>query len=167
MQSTRIFPPSSSLASGVLTIFIVLLLPGWFMVKPRIQQLNPLLEMYAGWAIVGFTICLVISALLEGLLLRTLKKSLFPYSWIESLVVSLLPQTIWLGRKIGINKDRIVNSFIKMHNFVIMSFVGKLNAGRVLILLPRFLKRDARTRLINRLNGSNYKFYTAAGGEGA
>jgi len=156
-----------ALASGVLVIFVVLLLLGWFMVKPRFQQLNPLFEIYAEWAIVGFTICLVISALLEAVLLRTFKKSLFPYGWIERFVVSLLPQTIWLGRKFGINKDRIGNSFIKMHNFVTMSFVGKLNAGRILILLPRCLKREARARLMDRVNGKDYKVYTAAGGEEA
>ena len=155
------------LASGVLLIFIVLLFLGWFMVKPRFQQLNPQLEMFAGWLIVGFTTCFVISAILEGVLLRTFKKSLFPYGWIERLVVWLLPKTIWLGKKFGISKDRIGNSFIKMHNFVTMSFIGKLNASRILILLPRCLKRDARARLMSRLNGSDYKVYTAAGGEEA
>jgi len=156
-----------SLASGILIIFIVLLLLGWFMVKPRFQQLDPLLAIYTGWVIVGFAICLVISVIVEGVLLRKFKKSLFPYGWIERLAVSLLPKTIWLGRKFGISKDRIGNSFIKMHNFVTMSFVGKLNAGRILVLLPRCLKREARARLANRLNGRDYKVYTAAGGEEA
>jgi uncharacterized protein len=156
-----------TLASGVLIIFIVLLLLGWFMVKPRFQQLNPLFGIFAGRMIIGFATCLVISAILEGVLLRTFKKSLFPYSWIERLVVSLLPLTIWLGKKLGISKDRIGNSFIKTHNFVTMSFVGKLNAGRILILLPRCLKREARARLMNRVNGSDYKVFTAAGGEEA
>ncbi|HUI67926.1 MAG TPA: DUF116 domain-containing protein [Nitrospirota bacterium] len=156
-----------SLALGVLIMFIMLLLLGWFMVKPRFQQMNPLLATGAGWVLAGFMACLVISAILEGVLLRTFKKSLFPYGWIERLVVSLLPKTIWLGKKFGISKDRIGNSFIKMHNFITMSFVGKLNVGRVLILLPRCLKREARERLMNRLNGGDYKVYTAAGGEEA
>ena len=47
-----------SLALGVLIIIIALLLPEWFMFKPRVQQLNPTLKMYAGWAIVGFATCL-------------------------------------------------------------------------------------------------------------
>ena len=113
-----------SLASGVLIIFILLLFLGWFMVKPRFQQFDPLLARCAGWVIAGFTICLIISAILEVVLLRTFKKSFFPYGWIESLIVSLLPKTIWLGKKFGINKDRIGYSFIKMHNFVTLSFVG-------------------------------------------
>lgn len=156
-----------SLALGVLVMFIVLLLLGWFMVKPRFQQMNPLLAKGAGWVIAGFTAALVVSAILEGVLLRIFKKSLFPYGWIERLVVSLLPETIWLGKKFGISKDRIGNSFIKMHNFITMSFVGKLNVGRILILLPRCLKREARERLMNRLNGGDYKVYTATGGEEA
>ena len=155
------------LASGVIIIYILLLLFGWFMMKPRLQQLDPFLTMCAGWVVFGFTTCFVISAILEVVLLRTFKKSLFPYGWSERLIVSLLPKTIWLGKKLGINKDRIGNSFIKMHNFVTMSFVGKLNAGRILVLLPRCLKREARARLANRLNGRDYKVYTAAGGEEA
>jgi len=156
-----------SLASGVLIIFILLLFLGWFMVKPRFQQFDPLLATCAGWVIAGFTICLVISAILEVVLLRTFKRSLLPYGWIERLIVSLLPKTIWLGKKFGINKDRIGNSFIKMHNFVTMNFVGKLNADRILVLLPRCLKREARAELMNRLQGSDYKVMTAAGGEEA
>ena len=155
------------LASGVLIIFIVLLLLGWFLVKPRFQQMNPLLATGAGWVIIGFAACLVIVAILEAVLLRTFKKSLLPYGWIERLVVSLLPKTIWLGKNFGISKDRIGNSFIKMHNFITMSFTGTVNAGRILILLPRCLKRDARERLMNRLKGRDYKVYTAAGGEEA
>jgi hypothetical protein len=156
-----------SLASVVVIISIMLLLFGWFMVKPRFQQMNPMLAAGAGWAIAALAAGLVIFAILEGVLLRTFRKSLFPYGWIERLVVSLLPETIWLGKKFGISKDRIGNSFIKMHNFVTMSFVGTLNAGRILILLPRCLKREARERLMSRLNGGNYKVYTAAGGEEA
>jgi len=155
------------LASGILTIYILLLLLGWFMVKPRFQQFDPLLAVCAGWVIAGFTICLVTSAILEVVLLRTFKKSLFPYGWIQRLVVWLLPKTIWLGKKFGINKDRIGNSFIKMHNFITMSFAGKLNAGRMLVLLPRCLKKEARAELMNRLHGSDYKVLTAAGGEEA
>jgi hypothetical protein len=159
--------PFLSLASGVLMMFIFLLLFGWFMVKPRFQQLNPVLTMCAGWVIIGFSICVVVSAILEVVLLRTFKRSLLPYTWIERLIVSMLPKTIWLGKKFGINKDRIGNSFIKIHNVVTMSFVEKLNASRTLVLLPRCLKKEARAQLMNRLKGSDYKVLTAAGGEEA
>ncbi len=155
------------LASGVLVIFIVLLFLGWFMVKPRFQMINPDLASGAGWAIAGIAACLVVVAILEAVMLRTFKKSLLPYGWIERIVVSLLPKTIWLGKKFGISRDRIGNSFIKMHNAVTMSFVGTLKAGRILILLPRCLKREAREQLMNRLKGRDYKVFTAAGGEEA
>ncbi len=80
-------------------------------------------EICAGWVIIGFTKCFAIASILECVLL-TFKKSSFPYGWVERIVVSLLPYTIWLGKKFGINKDRIGNSVIKMHNFVTMSFTG-------------------------------------------
>jgi hypothetical protein len=156
-----------TLASVVLALFVALLLFGWFLVQPRFQQLNPLFAAYAGRAIAAFTGGLVAVAVLEGVMLRTWRKSLLPYGWIERIVVSLLPKTIWLGKKFGISKDRIGNSFIKMHNFVTLSFMGKMSSRRVLVLLPRCLKREARERLMSRLNGGDYKVYTAAGGEEA
>jgi hypothetical protein len=104
--------------------------------------------------------------LIESIVLK-FGKSLYPYTWIEKFLLSLLPKTIWLGTKFGISKDRIGNSFIKMHNFITKTFIDKLSTFRLLILLPRCLRKEARTRLFDRLSGDNFKVYTAAGGEEA
>jgi len=155
-----------SLASAVLIISIAAVFLGWFMVKPRFEQLNPLLANLTGWMVGGFTIGFLISMLAESIVLK-FGKSLYPYTWIEKFLLSLLPKTIWLGTKLGISKDRIGNSFIKMHNFITKTFIDKLSIFRILILLPRCLKKEARTRLTTRLSGDNFKVYTAAGGEEA
>ncbi len=155
-----------SLASGVLFIYIATALLGWFMVRPRFEQFNPLIANLTGWVVDGLAAGFLVSLIIEGIVLK-FGKSLYPYTWIEKFLLALLPKTIWLGTKLGISKDRIGNSFIKMHNFITKAFIDKLSRLRLLILLPRCLKKEARTRLLNRLSGDDFKVYTAAGGEEA
>jgi uncharacterized protein len=155
-----------SLASSVLILSVAAVLLGWFMVEPRFEQLDPRIAHFAGWIVGCVTVCFLVSMLIESIVLK-FGKSLYPYPWIEKFLLSLLPKTIWLGTKFGISKDRIGNSFIKMHNFITKTFIDKLGTFRLLILLPRCLKKEARTRLIDRLSGDNFKVFTAAGGEEA
>jgi hypothetical protein len=155
-----------SLASAVLFLSVAAVFLGWFMVKPRFEQFNPTLATLTGWMIGGFTVGFLLSMLAESIVLK-FGKSLYSRKWIERFLLSLLPKTIWLGIKFGINKDRIGNSFIKMHNLITKTFIDKLSTFRTLILLPRCLKKEARTRLTSRLSGDNFKVYNAAGGEDA
>lgn len=155
-----------SLASGVLLVSAALLLFAWFMVKPRFEQINPSVANVAGWVVMGLITGFLLAILFEGLMLKR-GRSFLPYVWIEKLFLSLLPRTIWLGGKFGISKDRIGNSFIKVHNFITRSHMGRQNVRRLLILLPRCLRKEARAELTSRLSGNNFKIYTAAGGEEA
>lgn len=156
-----------ALAIGVLLIFIALLLIGWFMIKPRIEQFNPALAIYSGWAVTGITVVFLISLFVESMVLLKFGRSLLPYKCTEKFLLTLLPKTIWLGTKLGISKDRVGNSFIKMHNYITKSFINRLRASRLLILLPRCLKKEARSQIMNRISGNNVKVCTAAGGEEA
>jgi len=156
-----------SLAGGVVFVFISLLLIGWFMVKPRFDQIDPSVAQLGGLVVMVFIAGFVIAVFFEGTFLLKRGKSLFPPVWVEKLLLSLLPRAIWLGGRFGISKDRVGNSFIKLHNFITRSRIGKRGGGRFLVLLPRCLRKEARARLTNRLNGDNFKIYTAAGGEEA
>ncbi len=155
-----------SLATGVLAVSLVLLVFTWFMIKPRFEQFNPSLAELAGWIVSAFVAVLVLAVLFEGALLLK-GRSLLPYLVMEKVFLSLLPKTIWLGAKFGISKDRIGNSFIKMHNLITRSHMRRQSTARLLVLLPRCLKKEARAELTGRLSGENYKVYTAAGGEEA
>ncbi len=156
-----------TLASGVLFVFVAMLLLGWFMIKPRFEQLDPSFAQYAGWLLLGFIAGFVLAVFFEGGLLIRKGRSFLPYSWIENFFFSLLPGTVWLGNKFGISKDRIGNSFIKIHNIVTKSHVDTQRGGKLLVLLPRCLKKEARQELTGRLSGDNYKVFTATGGEEA
>jgi hypothetical protein len=156
-----------ALAAGILFVLITLFPLGWYLIKPRIVQISPFAANVIGWSVIGFSIIFLILVLLECISLLRFRKSLFPYRLIEKVLLFLLPKTVWLGAKFGISKDRVGNSFIKVNNFITKSYADKLNPDRLLVLLPRCLTKEARSHIINRLNGDAFKILTAGGGEEA
>ncbi len=154
-----------SLASGIVFIFITLFPLAWYLVKPRIEQFSPFVSNLAGKSVTVFCIVFFLLFLGEILSLLKMKKSFFPYGLTEKFLLFLLPKALWLGEKFGIGRDRVGNSFIKVHNLITKSYA--LNPERPLILLPRCLKKEARSGLMNRLNGDSFKVLTAGGGEEA
>ncbi len=156
-----------SLSSAVLALFFSIVAIGWFLVEPRFEQLAPSLAQTGGWVLAGGILAAVVLILSEGALLLTRGRSFLPYAWIERLMLSLLPRAIWLGARFRISKDRVGNSFLKMHNLVTRNALGRQGPGRLLVLLPRCLKKEARAALTQRLSGGEFKVYTAAGGEEA
>jgi hypothetical protein len=155
------------LAFGIIFIFLALLPVVWYLIRPRIVQLSASLTNLVEWAIIGFALASLTLFVLEIISVLGFKKSMFPYRWREKFILFLLPKTIWLGSKLGISRDRVGNSFIKVHNFITKGFAGNLDADRLLILLPRCLKRETRNQIMNRVNGNGFKVVTAGGGEQA
>jgi hypothetical protein len=155
------------LSLGILLILFALVPLAWYLIKPRIFLLNQSAANIMEDIIVGFAAVCLILFLAEGASLLSFRKSLFPYRWREKFILFLLPKTVWLGSKFGISRDRVGNSFIKVHNFITKNYSGKLNSERLLILLPRCLKRETRNQIMNKVNGNGFKILTAGGGEAA
>jgi len=155
------------LAFGIILIFLALLPVIWYLIKPRIVQLSASLSGFIEWAIIACALASLALLLLEAISVLGFKKSVFPYRWREKFILFLLPKTVWLGMKLGISRDRVGNSFIKVHNFITKGFAGNLNTDRLLILLPRCLKRETRNQIMSRVNGNGFKVVTAGGGEQA
>ena len=156
-----------TLAAGSVLIFMACLRFGWYLTKPRIDQLSPLLSRFIGWSAFVLVLIVLIMAALETTLLLKFRKSVFPYIWAEKLLLSLLSKSIWLGGKLGISRDRVGNSFIKAHNLIVKSHARRLNVETLLILLPRCLEKEAKRQVIERVNGKAVQVVTAAGGEEA
>lgn len=155
------------LAAVVILLFVALFPLGWYLIKPRIEQLIPFASNLIERFIVVSAFVFLILLLVEGISLLKFRKSLFPYRWREKLLLSLLPKTVWLGAKFGISRDRVGNSFIKVHNLLTKNFTDKLNADRLLVLLPRCLRKEARNQIISKIDGDAVKILTAGGGEEA
>jgi len=155
------------LAAGAVLIFIACLQLAWYLTKPRIEQLSPLLSSLIEWSALGLAVVLLILVALETMLLLKFRKSLFPYTWAEKFLLSLLSKSMWLGEKVGISKDRVGNSFIKAHNLMVKSHAKELKADVLLILLPRCLEKETKREVVERANGRAVHVVTAAGGEEA
>ncbi len=138
----------------------------WYLIKPRFEQFNPVLPEIVQWSLISISVISLFLALAEWVLVVKFGKSVLPYGLMEKVILSLLPKAVWFGGKFGISRDRVGNSFIKVHNLITKSYAQRLSAERVLILLPRCLKRDARSRIIDAA-GSGTKVLTVAGGEEA
>ncbi|MGE5300091.1 MAG: DUF116 domain-containing protein [Acidobacteriota bacterium] len=155
------------LSAGVVLIFAALLPLVWFLIKPRMEQFNPIIANFAERSMILFIAVLIFLLALEVVAVLKFGKSFLPYRLMEGFLLSLLPKTVWLGAKFGISRDRVGNSFIKVHNYFTRSRAGTVDAERLLILLPRCLKKEARDRVLEKVNGDAVKVLTVAGGEEA
>jgi hypothetical protein len=157
----------STLAAVVILISVGLIALGWYLIKPRIEQISPTLSFFVEKSVIVLTAAAIFLILLEGISVIRFGKSLFPYRLMEKFLLSILPKAVWLGAKFGISRDKVGNSFIKVHNFITKSHADRLNPDRLLILLPRCLKKEARSRLMEKADGNSVKVLTVAGGEEA
>ncbi len=155
------------LAAGAVLIMAAGLLFGWYLTKPRIEQLSPFLSHLFEWAAYVVPAIFLVVVVLESMLLLKFRKSVFPYVWAEKLLLWLLSKSMWLGGKLGIDRDRIGNSFIKAHNLILKSHAHKLRGDTLLILLPRCLEKEAKRQVVERANHKAVRVVTAAGGEEA
>ncbi len=155
------------LALGILGIFAFLLAAGWYLVKPRLEQLDPLIFSIVGWSVACAFVLSAVLTLAEIVSLLKFEKSLLPYPWTEKLLLFLLPKTVRLGARLGISRDRVGNSFIKVNNSITKCHASALNAEDLLILLPRCLKKEARREIMDKMNGHAFRVLTAGGGEEA
>ncbi|MDA8431366.1 MAG: DUF116 domain-containing protein [Nitrospiraceae bacterium] len=154
------------LSAGVVLIVVALLPVLWYLVKPRIVLLSPLVAAFAERALIVSAGTLLVLLAMEGIAVLKCGISFFPYRVMEGFLLSVLPKAIWLGGKLGISRDRVGNSFIRVHNFFTRSGSG-LDPERLLILLPRCLKKEARSMLVEKVDGDALKVLTVAGGEEA
>ncbi len=155
--------------SGVIFFFLIALLNvGWYLVKPRIEQFSPRVSIPLEWCVEIFSMLILVVVLIEAIAVAKFGKSVLPYVFTERALLALLPKSVWLGRKFGMSRDRISNSFIKVHNQILKSSPKYLSAERLLVLLPRCLERATRTQVLDRLGGiDGAKTVTASGGEEA
>jgi len=81
------------------------------------------------------------------------------------LVNKLLGLATTLGKILGISKDRLANSFLKIHNMIIGSRPARTEPERLLVLTPRCLTKENNSQL--RILRDKYHFQMATAGGGS
>jgi hypothetical protein len=154
---------------GLAILAIVLLALGllfvWYLIEPRINQVNSRLAHSFRLIIFALIFVLlfvflqtVLSIIFQRNLLIRIKNKNFSITFLISFILTL-------GKKIGISYDKIGNSFIKVSNSLIMTTRWKISHSKVIILLPRCLRRPIQNQIISIANKYRCSIFTVPGGE--
>lgn len=153
-----------------LSIFSIIILTSavlfiWYLIEPRISQLNAKFASYFKLVLLGFILVIimvflqtVLSIIFHRNLLIRIKNKNFSITFLTPLILAL-------GKKIGISYDRIGHSFIKVSNSLIMLSRWKAGCSKILILLPRCLRRPIQKQIATLANKYQCLIFTVPGGE--
>ena len=147
--------------SGIFIFFL------WYMMIPRLAQFYVLLPLITGiillflWSIVTIWFFIMVLSILT-------EKDLFMRFWGREISITfLVPLVLKLGLKLGISRDRMCNSFVKVSNLLIHTSAKKVKPEKLLVLLPRCLKKSIKAKIIEFSKYLHIPVYTVSGGEKA
>jgi uncharacterized protein len=129
-----------------LFIFIAIAALFYFLINIRLKTIS----IWIDRAALCFLLCggLVLAG---GLLLITLSSLtgidlLYPHKKRSVTVKLLFPIATALSRMLGINRNALMTSFVKVNNALTKSQKKRINGGRILVLLPHCLQIDVCNR---------------------
>jgi len=158
----RLFLGLSILSILLLTLAIWFI---WYLIKPRVVQINSNFAYFTKLVILGL-IAFLLFVFLQTVLSIIFHRNLMVRIRNKSFSITFLtPLILILGKKIGISYDRIGNSFIKVSNSLILATRWKISKSKILILLPRCLRRPIQKQIISIANKYQCLIYTVPGGE--
>lgn len=147
--------------SGLISLLV------WYMITPRLNQFHPLLPLIVGavflalWGVFSlWFLLMVVSILFE-------KDFFMRLGGKEISLTFLVPIALRLGTRIGISRDRIGNSFVRVSNTLIRTTAQRVTPEKLLILLPRCLQRSLIQRITDFSKRLKIPVYTVPGGEKA
>ena len=141
---TAIAPPRKRLfitLMGVTCLIVVaVIFLAWWIPNRGLANIHPGLPHIVGIIMVVLSGAAILGT---GLLVLTtaLGKDIFLTRFMRLVVIKfLLPVIEFVGRVLGLDKDRIRQSFIAMNNSLVMSQRMKVRPDRILVLLPHCIK---------------------------
>lgn len=152
-----------SISLAILIGFVSMIFLFWYLILPRFELYGTV------WAAV-LTIAVVVVAVVLVTWYALLLFALFSRnSYLNiclrkgtNLFFALLPLSMKLAGRLGISRDRVGHSFIKVSNLLVHEAAGD---GRVLALLPRCLTRELKEKVAEICMAyTDVVAYTAPGG---
>ena len=129
-----------TLMGATCLIVVEVIFLAWWVPNRGLANIHPTLPHVVG--IIMVVLC-GIAIIGTGLLVLTtaLGKDIFLTRFMRLVVIKfLLPVIEFVGRVIGLDKDRIRQSFVAMNNSLVMSQRMKIKADRILVLLPHCIQ---------------------------
>lgn len=136
-EGRRLFLGLSLIGLLFLSCFFWLLC---YFIHPRLKEFSILLPPLVGFIIAVPLIFLALQ-LLSIVLTTLIEKNCLLLAKKRPLVIVILTPLVYsIGNLLGIHKDRIRNSFLKLNNSIVRVIGEKIKANRLLILLPRCIQ---------------------------
>ena len=154
------------LAAGGMALGMVGIAALWYLILPRLAQLDPRLPTVVGGLLVGGLGLVVIYFGLIVCSAATGRNLLPPPLRAWTLMGILVPVALSVGRRLGLSRDRVGNSIIKFNNALIWANTRE-ERNRLLILLPRCLRKPVREQILQLAERYHCETSTVGGGTAA
>lgn len=139
----------------------------WYMITPRLRQFHPQLPTIVGLGFLAFWGTLVLWFTLIVLSILTGKDLLLRFGKKEFSITFLVSVVLRLGLRLGISRDRLGNSFVKVSNTLIRMTASRVKPEKLLILLPRCLQKPLIQKITAFSKQLHIPVYTVGGGSKA
>lgn len=135
----------------------------WFLIVPRLAEIHPKAPLYTGFVFLvggGGVVLVSLSVILSVL---TNRKMFLSRVALAFLALAVRPMGR-IAHRFGFSRDRVENSFLKIHNTLTRLIDRGEGYDRILILLPRCLSKEARQKLVELAEKYRCRLHTAGGG---
>ena len=129
-----------------LFIFLGLGLLFYFLVTVRLKALNPWLDTLTLTALIGCGLVVAGGLFLITLSALTGLDLLYPHRKRSVTVKVLFPIAATLSQLLGVNRNILRTSFVKVNNALTKAQKGRIKGERILVLLPHCLQIDICNR---------------------
>jgi hypothetical protein len=138
----------------------------WYLISPRLATYHPRAPLLVGRVRAGFylLICLWFGLLCLSVLFE---RDFLVFRGRSVDLTRFLPFVFGISSRLGISRDRMASSFIKVSNALIRATRRGIPSKKLLILLPRCLQKPVRQRIGDLAEKYRVELIVVAGGEGA
>jgi len=157
-----------ALLLGLCAVAVGASLSFWYMVSPRLAQWHAAAPAVLLVLLAFLLVLLGLAvAALTMMLLANWPRSTHASSFARRILAMVELGVFWLGRVLSVNTDRLAHAFIRTHNTLVRLDPQGTTPDRVLVLLPRCLRKDQldQARISARFRGVQVAI--VAGGEQA
>ena len=121
-------------------VLVVIIFMAWWIPSRGLANIHPDLPRIVGLVVLALSGSAILGTILL-VLTTALGKDIFFTRFMRLVVIKfLLPMIEFVGRVLGLDKDRIRQSFVAMNNSLVISQKYKVRPDRILILLPHCIQ---------------------------
>jgi hypothetical protein len=139
----------------------------YYMISPRLTQFSPVLDAAVMWTVAVISGFIFIYSILLLLTITTGVNFIFASKKNGLHVEWIYPAVYAIGGLFKVSRDRIGHSLLKVNNALIYTTKKQFAASNLLVLLPRCLDKESRTRLTELTQKYGCHVFTATGGSSA